>query len=305
MRKPNFFIVGAPRCGTTALYFYLKQHPDVYMCDQKEPYYFSTDFHEESDKYFKRMIRFPIRNKEQYLKLFMEANKEKIVGEGTSEYLYSKEAAKNIYKFNREAKILISVRNPIDFLYSIHSNLISWGGEDILDFKTALDIEPKRLKGNYLPKGLLWPSSLYYSERIKFSEQITRYHDLFSENQVKISIYDDFKKDNLKTYRSVLEFLNVDINFIPHMKILNRNKKPRFNFINRIFAILGDTSVKNIFPITMRKSLRKLNMKYVKRKPLDSNLSRELIIKTSPEVEKLSELLHIDLLELWGYNRQS
>jgi hypothetical protein len=87
MRKPNFFIAGAPRSGTTALFYFLKQHPEIYMSGLKEPYYFCSDFHEESDHFHQTELRFPIRTEKTYLKLFQDAVHEKTVGDATRDSL--------------------------------------------------------------------------------------------------------------------------------------------------------------------------------------------------------------------------
>jgi len=307
MRKPNFFIVGAPRSGTTALFHFLEQHPEVYMSAVKEPYYFCTDFHEESDHFFNREIRFPIRTEKAYLKLFQDAVHEKVVGEATPDYLYSKLAARNIYEFNKEARILLSIRNPVDFLYSLHSHLLSSGLENIADFKKALDIEPMRRKGRQMPKGLFWPSSLYYSERIRFAEQIKRYLDFFPRRQVKILIFDDFKKDELGMYKSILGFLGVDPRFTPETKTHNENRVSRFALVNRIVSELGDMKVGSILPPKLRDTLtwklRELNSRAVPRRPLDPGLRKTLMKQAEPEVEELSLLLNRDLLTLWKYEK--
>jgi hypothetical protein len=307
MRKPNFFIVGAPRSGTTALYHFLKQHPEIYMSDVKEPYYFCTDFHEESDHFHNRTIRFPIRTEKAYLRLFQNAVHEKVVGEATPDYLYSKVAARNIYEFDKNAMILLSIRNPVDFLYSIHSHLLSYGLENIADFKTALDIEPMRRKGRHMPKGLFWPSSLYYSERMGFAEQIRRYLDYFPRRQVKILIFDDFKKDELTTYQMISGFLGVDTGFTPTTKIHNENRVPRFKFVNRLLSALGDLKIGSILPPKLRTTLawrlRDFNAKIEERSPLNPTLRKTLMKQAKPEVEKLSTLLNRDLLSLWNYEK--
>ncbi|SRR6056297_999156 len=135
IKKPNFFIIGAPKCGTTSLYYYLKDHPDIFMAEPKEPHYFSTDF---SDKFRKVLTR------EDYLNLFKEAKKYKAVGEGSTEYLYSKEAVPNILKFNSEAKFIVMVRNPIELVISLHQELFVEMNENIEDVEKAWDLQEKR-----------------------------------------------------------------------------------------------------------------------------------------------------------------
>jgi hypothetical protein len=305
MRKPNFFIAGAPRSGTTALFYFLKQHPEIYMSGLKEPYYFCSDFHEESDHFHQTELRFPIRTEKAYLKLFQDAAHEKIVGEATPDYLYSKVAARNIYEFNKEAMILLSIRNPVDFLYSLHSHFLSYGFENIADFKKALDIEPMRRKGRHLPKGVFWPSSLYYSERMRFAEQIKRYFDYFPRRQVKILIFDDFKKDEMGAYKTILGFLGIDTSFTPTTKVHNENRVSRFNFVNRLFSELGDTKIGSMLPPkwrgTLAWKLREINSRVARRRPLDPSLRNTLMKQAKPEVEELSLLLNRDLLTLWNY----
>jgi len=308
MKKPNFFIVGAPRSGTTALYHYLKQHPDIFMSDYTEPHYFCTDFHRESDKFFNKKIRFPIRTNQNYLRLFKNASNEKLIGEATPEYLYSKDAAKNIYHFNPYAKIIISLRNPVDFLFSLHAQLLVYSGEDIPDFEKALDIETERRKGRYIPKGLLWPSSLYYSDRIKYSEQVQRFYDNFSKDQIKIIIFEDFKKDNLGVYKDILKFLGVDDNFKPVLNIYNPRSIPRLLFINQLLVKLGNVSIKNILPATLRKginkTIRKLNKKPEKKESLDNEFRNKLYRKYMQEIEALSNIIDRDLVKLWCEEKQ-
>jgi len=255
MKFPNFFIVGAPRSGTTALFLYLKQHPEIYMADNKEPYFFCTDFHEESDRYFKNNIRFPIRTEKSYLKLFKKVGNEKVIGEATPDYLYSKVAAGNIHSFNKYSKILISLRNPIDFLYSLHAQLFYINAENIADFQKAFYLEPERRKGYNMPLGLLWPSSLYYSERIKYNEQVSRYLNIFPREHVKIIIYEDFKADNLTVYRDILGFLNVNVDFKPSLKVYNPGGSPRLGFINQLLILFGNSTIKNIIPSAWRKRI--------------------------------------------------
>jgi len=306
MKKPNFFIVGAPRSGTTSLFYFLKQHPDISMSDVKEPYYFCTDFHEESDRFHNKQLRFPIRSEEAYLRLYKNSVDERVLGEATPDYLYSKRAARNIYEFNRESKILISIRNPVDFLYSIHSQLVLYGLEDISDFRKALDIEAERRKGRHLPRGVFWPSSLYYSERIKFTEQIRRYRNSFPYQQVKIVIFDDFRKDELQVYKSILEFLGVDTDFRPNTRIYNENRIPRSGIAARLLPILGDFKATSLLPFKLRKTLslklRGLNWKVEARTPMDPGLRNILMRRTKSEVEELSRLVKRDLFALWNYD---
>ena len=122
MKKPNLFIVGFPRSGTGFLNKHLGLHPDVFMSSPKEPNFFCSDFHNESDKFHGEKRCFPYRTKKDYLLLFSKDTSEKIVGEASTHYIFSKVAAKKICEFNPNAKIIICLRNPVDFLYSLHES---------------------------------------------------------------------------------------------------------------------------------------------------------------------------------------
>ncbi|MBN1253032.1 MAG: sulfotransferase [Bacteroidales bacterium] len=167
--KPNLFIVGMPKAGTSALYFFLKQHPEIFMSEDKEPNYFCADLIEESDNFHKRKFEdFRYRNEKSYLKLFENKDKFKIAGEASTQYLFSKKAAENIYNFNTKAKIIIIIREPVSFLYSYHSQLLRNVRENILDFKKALEFEPERKKLNKYPSNVRFPSQLHYTDWIDY-----------------------------------------------------------------------------------------------------------------------------------------
>ena len=115
-KKPGFFIVGAPKCGTTSFYHYLRQHPQIFMPDNKEPHYFGSDLKKRSDEF--------IKTEEEYLSLFKDADSSQMAGEASTFYLYSKAAQKEIKGFNPHAKIIIMLRNPIDFLHSLRISFV-------------------------------------------------------------------------------------------------------------------------------------------------------------------------------------
>ncbi|MFB2878518.1 sulfotransferase family protein [Floridanema aerugineum] len=217
MNKPNFFLIGAPRCATTAMCQYLDRHPSIYISKPKEPNFFDGDL--LSLKPLHRSYTL-----QEYLDLF-KAGEGLLCGEGTVWYMLSRTAARDIYQFNPNAKILIMLRNPVDFLHSLHSHLVFYGYEDIQDFESALQAEPDRRQGKRIPGGCNPTELLLYSELVSFSEQIQRYLDVFDQSQIHVTIYDDFVKDTAGTYRKVLEFLGVDANFVTDFEVVNSNKR--------------------------------------------------------------------------------
>ena len=197
--KPNLFIVGAPKCGTTTLYNALKQNPDILMCEEKEPHFFCNDL--KISKY-KSII--------EYEKLFNSSNYncKKIIGEASATYLFSKVALKNIKKYNPDAKIIVCIRNPIEFVYSFHNQMIRAGQENITNFETAWDLQQERSKGNSIPWTCKTPILLQYKKWGLFSEQLIRLYKYFPSAQIKLILLEEFK-ENKSLINDIEKFLDV------------------------------------------------------------------------------------------------
>ena len=118
-KRPNLFIVGAPKCGTSSLHYHLSKHPEIYMSRYKEPHFFGKDL--------TRLNKIFYTNEKEYLSLFNIVKEEKIIGESSPQYLYSYSAPREIKEFNPESKIIILLRNPINMIYSYHSQLLYSG----------------------------------------------------------------------------------------------------------------------------------------------------------------------------------
>src|ERR1700687_4738832 len=185
MSKPDFFIVGAPKCGTTALYRCLEAHPQIFVPERKEIHHFGTDLY--SPTY--------LRDSNEYLSLFGNAGDAKRIGEASVWYLFSKRAAVEIKDFCGRASIIIMLRNPVDMIYSLHSQHLYNGTEEIQDFAEALDAEEARKRGRRLPKNVPATERLFYREVARYTDQVDRYLKAFGDDNVKVIIYDDFKKE--------------------------------------------------------------------------------------------------------------
>jgi hypothetical protein len=142
VRIPDFFIVGAPKCGTTAMYRWLAAHPEVFV-PVKEIHYFGSDL----------AHRRPPVSEERYRALFADAvAAHRAVGDVAVWYLMSESAVEEIHAFNPDARIIVMLRRPDDMLYSLHSQLLYSGEEDLLDFGAALDAESERAQGRSIPE---------------------------------------------------------------------------------------------------------------------------------------------------------
>jgi len=196
---PNFFIVGAPKAGTTSLYAYLKDIPRIFMSQRKEPHYFSCNVVSE------KSASKPIRNKKKYLKLFEKAKEEKIIGEASVTYLADPEAPKLIHEVAPQARILISLRDPINRLFSSYLMQGPRMGRLKLSFSEELRITLEQTKRNqfYDFSRLLLKFGLY-------SESVKRYLDIFGKEQVKIIFFEEFIKNPKSTLMDILNFLDIN-----------------------------------------------------------------------------------------------
>lgn len=292
MKKPDFFLVGAPKCGTTAMCDYLDQHPEIYISPIKEPNYFGKDVIGPK----------AVNNIEEYLGLFQKAGNQ-LCGEGSVWSLFSKSAAKEIYDFNCNAKIIIMLRNPVDVIYSLHNQMVFDGyHEDIEDFKLALAAESDRKKGLRIPKTCGRPQALIYTDVVKFTEQVQRYIDIFPEENINIIIYDDFKNNTSKVYHDTLNFLGVNPDFEPDIKVINASKRVKSKILQK-FLVEQPSIVqflsRHILPQSLRHNTRTLlksfNTRYQRSPSMDIELRRQLQAEFASEIEQLSNLLKRDL----------
>ena len=306
--KPNLFIVGQPKSGTTALHQFLGQHPEIYMSSIKEPHFFCADFHLESDRAYGRQRFFDFRNESAYLQLFSRAKEEKIVGESSTNYLYSQVAAEKIHNFNSDAKIIIILREPAKFLYSLHSHYVKFTEENEPDFLTALALETARKQEKASSSRVISPSYLYYSQRVQYYQQVKRYCDRFSPEQIKVVIFEEFKSENKRVFREILEFLAVEPNFIPEYEAVNVNKEVKFKTINNLInSPLVKSISKNLISQEFNEFIRdniveKLLWHSAPKAKMPEEIKVQLMKQYKSEVVKISDLLNTDLVTKWGYD---
>lgn len=293
--KPGFFIVGAPKSGTTSMYHYLQQHPQVYLPRIKELNFFCTDLH----------FRFPLLNEQQFLAYYTDYKDEKAVGEVSVWNLYSKAAAQNIYHFNPEAKIIILLRNPADMMYALHSNHVFNDNEIIPGFEDALDAQEDRKQGLRISASIKCPvEGLYYFEVGAYAEQVRRYVQLFGQQQVKVILFDDLVADTKSAYASLLQFIEV-VEIIPDsFKQYNMNKTTRSNLLKQL-TVHTPTTLKNfgkwLFPHqSVRRDrlmywLWKINTRESKRPALKPEVRRRITDRMKEDIASLEQLLRRDL----------
>ena len=296
MRKPDFFIVGAPKCATSSFYDYLREHPDIYMPARADMHFFADDFSDQWDRIF---------SLENYERHFRGArDRHAAVGERSVYYLYSQVALPKLKRYNPGARLIAMLRSPLDLALSFHSQLQIALNEDVEDFETAWRLQPNRLDGERIPSTCKDPQVLQYGRIAMLGEQVRRMLDLFPREQVHFIFVEDLKRSTLEEYKRALEFLGVPYdgrtNF-PHQNVRKAHKskwlarlvlrQPRF--IKAITA--GIKRLLRIEQTGLGVALINLNTKPVGRQQIPDGLRRELIDFFADDVGLLANLTGRDL----------
>jgi hypothetical protein len=315
-RFPDFFIVGHAKCGTTALYEMLRRHPDIYMPSVKEPQFFARNWLAPGEPPPTRFEQTGLvaETLEQYLALFAAAPADKLLGEGSTFYLFSEAAPARIAAAQPDAKIVAILREPADFLRSLHLQMIQNQVETERDLRRALALEDARRQGREIPKNAHWPQALIYTDRVRYVEQLRRYREAFPAGQMKVLIYDDFRSDNEGTLREVLRFLGVEDSH--PLQPLSANPTVRVRSLRLAALWRGISAGEGRLARGARGTAKVLTTSAVRRRivyplrrrvvyapprPLDADLAAELRRRFKGEVVALGEYLDRDLVSLWGY----
>jgi hypothetical protein len=298
---PNFFIIGAQKAGTTSLYYYLKQHPQVYMSPRKEPHFFEG-MHSE----FYRPGRTipPVTNLEDYQALFEGVSDEKAIGEASASYLYSPRAPALIRRSIPHAKLIAVLRNPADRAYSNFVHCVQVGREPLGSFVEALQAEKRRIRENWGP---LW----HYKQKGFYYAQVKRYFDTFGQDQVKIHLYDDLKGSPFSTLRDIFRFLDVDETFAPDLSIEHNTagvpkNKSIYAMAKRLASrnpALKVALLERFLPAGPRRYVK--NKIFVKPPPLPAEVRRQLIDSYREDILQLQELIGQDLSPWLNDDRQN
>lgn len=295
MNRPSFFIIGAPKCATTALYTYLKDHPKIFMPEKKEPHYFTPEL---SDHFVVE------RELDAYLNLFSDAGDDQISGEASVMYLQSEKAVARILEFNPGAKIIVMLRNPIEASVSMHLQNIKARHEDEDDFLTAWNLQDDRAQGRYISKKCGDPDMLQYKTLYALGDQLERVMNIVPVGQLKIIIFDDFKADTKKIYEETIEFLGLSNNDQSEFKVVNATTSLMSPLLEKRLAKIRANKVPVIGPLLYL--LTRLNIYYVrpllrpnyvppaKAKP-NSEVYDMLSYEFEEQINKIAMLLNRDL----------
>jgi hypothetical protein len=261
LKKPNLFIVGAAKAGTTSVYNYLNSHPEIFMSPIKEPNFFGSDiqwkkFREDYkhnteldfDEYFSKEILEEkhiafVENKNHYMSLFRNSEVFKIRGEVSTSYLYSSLAAKEIYEFNPNAKIIIILREPVERTVSHYLMDYARGNQKVYNILNDL-------KTDFTASHKGWGISNLYIDLSLYQEQIQRYMDIFPKEQIILLDYEDLKKDPNRFMAEIFKFINVKDWKINSKQSFNATQQPKNSIVRRASLLKG------ILPKKLLKILR-------------------------------------------------
>jgi hypothetical protein len=293
---PNFLIIGAMKAGTSALYLYLDQHPEVYMSPVKEPNFFAfegedLDFQAPMDR--QGINATSVTDLEAYRRLFEGVTDEKAVGEASHWYLYWPGAAERIQYHIPEVRLIAMLRNPVERAYSEYLHFVRDGHESYENFGRALDAEEERIAQN-------WAMGRY-ADRGFYYEQLKRYFDRFDEDQIRIYLHDDFTADSLAVVRDVYRFIGVDPGFRPD---ISRRPNPSGLPKNKLLHYVMNPSMSwqkqliKRLPDWMRRIGSRLRSRNLEKPPLLAQHRRRLTDLYREDVHRLEELIDRDL-SMW------
>lgn len=300
VREPNFIVAGAPRCGSTALYAYLSAHPQIFMSKVKELNYFADDF--------PAMQKINFRTHDDYLLQFADATEAHLgVGEASPFYLFSKVAFEKMHASLPNAKIIVSLRNPVDFVHSYHQLNLSLLREDEEDLQKAWALQDERKQGKSLPKNLREAELLIYGELGKFSQYIEKLFAIYPREQIKIILLDDWKVDAQAVYEALLAFLEipsdgredftpVNANFENKSKFLAKLFHPSpkvYDFFMKVISLLGAGFMEKVSVVYNK--IERLNTAPAKRAEMDAEFRAYLVEYFREDIEKLAQLINRDL----------
>ena len=284
---------------------YLDQHPEIGMASRKEVHYFGADLHPRMvrrERLTRTLPRWETRRgteaHQHYLRLFAGVQDSKRLGEASVWYLYSSTAATEIKEFAPQAEIIAMIRNPLEMLPSLHSQLVRVGIEPVEDFGQALALDQEREQSGG-PQGFA-PRS--YRSAVRYAEQLKRYLDVFGPEKVRVIPYEDFRDHTYDTYRGSCEFLGVDPGFVPRLAVVNPNRRVRSRAVRSLIWQPPDAlrralraTVSQPTRIRIGAALKRWNTRPVRRDPMSTEIRRSLQPLVANEVNDLRALLGIDL----------
>jgi len=293
-KMPDFIIAGAPKCGTTALWHFLNQHPDVFLSKDKEPRFFTQlkgnmerkitgDGPRLSGNYEKGFA--------WYANLFKDAQSTQMLGEASTVYFANEDSANLIFKNNPDAKLIIMLRHPVKRLYSNY-----WQ-----EHKLGFDFPPfeEMVKKNHL-------RYRYYARVSHYKMHLERFYDIFPKDQIHLIIQEHFNSDPLYYFNSALDFLNLQRINIDINKRLNEQTTPRSRYLAQSLTFIKTYGrvARKIMPSSLfsrankaRKKLKDLNSRNITYPTISPGLFKELSENYYEDIKYVGTILNHQIKE--------
>ena len=299
---PDFFVVGAPRCGTTSFCRYLARNPQICFSRPKEPHYFTQL---KADPTADQLAH-------DYLERCFghHTAAHRAVGEGSVSYLYLPEAIERIRRFNPDARFVALVRNPLTMLPSYHLRMRFLLQEDEPDFARAWSMQAERARGQHVPKHCLDARLLMYAHVAELGAQVERLFAIAGRERSHVVVFDDLVSDPLGVYRRALEFLGVDYDGQTKFETRYESRIYRYRWLQRLLFVPATRGGKMMATVQQRtrkynpdgskrpgivKRVTNWNKVPAKAPPLTPEMARTVRATLLPDVELLSRLLDRDL----------
>lgn len=287
MQYPSFFVVGAAKSGTTALWHYFQQHPEIFV---------TTDIAHKELGYFSN--QYGISDKEKYVSFFKDATPNQKVGEVCHVYLTSAESAAWIKKEVPNAKIIILLRNPVERAYSLYNWMVMHGYENCTSFKKALDIENKRKHTQEVLLHTFRQNYFYFSSGLYY-EQVKRYFNVFGRENVLVMAHEDFRQQQIDKLNKIYNFIGVSEISEFNKESINKSSRVisvKLQYFCRKQLLKGQ---KRLFIVKLLNWVLEVNT--INKKPIKMAIS----IKNKMEndyydnAKKLSKLCKYDFTNIW------
>jgi hypothetical protein len=286
VHRPSFFLVGAPKAGTTSLYDYLASHPRIFL-PPKELHFFGDEWSRWTER--------------EYLSFFPARGRYERVGEASVRYFASASAARGIRDFEPSAQIIVLLRHPVEAVVSMHRDQVFLGQEPCLDLREALAKEAERRRAT--PAGQSNP--LLYREQVNYAGHLRRWVDLFGWDRIYVGLFDDIRKDMQTEFRRVLRFLGLDEVSAPTPRRANPAKEvrsPRFRRLILHHPAWVTAVARRAIPAPVRVRMWRRLMLLNSRPTPSSHADHQLLVTLTEElVDQVNELRSLLGRELPGW----
>lgn len=293
---PSFFVVGAPRCGTTALSKALAGNPKISFSKPKETHFFLED-----------RSRVPVDEiRRQYLESFHPnlTRETQAIGDGSVSYLYNPDSIRQALAFDDRAKFIASVRSPVDMLRSYHARLLFSLDEDVQDFAKAWNLQEDRAAGRNVPKRCRDARLLLYGQVARLGQQVEQLFQVAGRERCHVVVFDDFAGSPRDVYEQLLAFLAVDDDGQTTFTRKRENSGFKSRWLQQFvmnpppwaFRLIEVSDKKLLSRLKgVRKRIKKFNKVKERRQELSDDMRAMLRRYFADDVQKLSDLLGRDL----------